>query len=199
MQIGQTPLIRLERMAPPNGAEIWVKWKGANPTGSMKDRMALSMILGAERRMELTQAGRARRGLYRRQHRQPLAMVCAARGYTAHFVSSDAFSEEKLQTMRAFGARLDVVPSEGGKVTAGSFLGNAEVFKAKAAWRPLRRGRARDERSAVGPRAERRAPHRGHRRGVRPVHLSRRPLQVRLRRGPCPPRGAAPAAVRASG
>jgi cysteine synthase A len=44
-------------------------------------------------------------------------MVCAARGYTAHFVSSDAFSEEKLQTMRAFGARLDVVPSDGGKVT----------------------------------------------------------------------------------
>ena len=44
-------------------------------------------------------------------------MVCAARGYQAHFVSSDAFSEEKLQTMRAFGAQLDVVPSVGGKVT----------------------------------------------------------------------------------
>jgi cysteine synthase A len=46
-----------------------------------------------------------------------LAMVCAAMGFQAHFVSSDAFSEEKLQTMRAFGARLEVVPSEGGKVT----------------------------------------------------------------------------------
>jgi cysteine synthase len=97
----------------------------------MKDRMARSMILGAERRGELRPGGRVvdytggRTGC-------SLAMVCAARGYRAHFVSADAFSEEKLQTMRAFGARLDVVPSEGGKVTAGSFSGNAEVFKAKA-------------------------------------------------------------------
>jgi cysteine synthase A len=96
--------------------EIWVKWEGANPTGSMKDRMALSMVLGAERRGELRPGGRVV-DYTGGSTGSSLAMVCAARGYTAHFVSSDAFSEEKLQTMRAFGARLDVVPSDGGKVT----------------------------------------------------------------------------------
>lgn len=116
MQIGQTPLIKLERMAPPNGVEIWVKWEGANPTGSMKDRMALSMVLGAERRGQLRPGGRVV-DYTGGSTGSSLAMVCAARGYTAHFVSSDAFSEEKLQTMRAFGARLDVVPCVNGKVT----------------------------------------------------------------------------------
>jgi cysteine synthase A len=116
MQIGRTPLIRLERLAPPNGVEIWVKWEGANPTGSMKDRMALSMILGAERRGALRPGGRVV-DYTGGSTGSSLAMVCAARGYTAHFVSSDAFSEEKLQTMRAFGATLDVVKCTGGKVT----------------------------------------------------------------------------------
>jgi len=116
MHIGQTPLIRLERMAPPNGVEIWVKWEGANPTGSMKDRMALSMILGAERRGRLAPGGRVV-DYTGGSTGSSLAMVCAARGYRARFVSSDAFSEEKLQTMRAFGAELEIVPSEGGKVT----------------------------------------------------------------------------------
>ena len=116
MQIGQTPLIKLERMAPPNGVEIWVKWEGANPTGSMKDRMALSMVLGAEQRGQLKPGGRVV-DYTGGSTGSSLAMVCAARGYQAHFVSSDAFSEEKLQTMRAFGARLDVVPSGNGKVT----------------------------------------------------------------------------------
>lgn len=116
MHIGQTPLIRLERMAPPNGVEIWVKWEGANPTGSMKDRMALSMILGAERRGQLAPGGRVV-DYTGGSTGSSLAMVCAARGYRARFVSSDAFSEEKLQTMRAFGAELEIVPSEGGKVT----------------------------------------------------------------------------------
>ena len=116
MHIGQTPLIRLERMAPGNGVEIWVKWEGANPTGSMKDRMALSMVLGAERRGRLRPGGRVV-DYTGGSTGSSLAMVCAARGYRAHFVSSDAFSEEKLQTMRAFGAELEVVPSDGGKVT----------------------------------------------------------------------------------
>ena len=116
MQIGHTPLIRLERMAPANGVEIWVKWEGANPTGSMKDRMALSMVLGAEQRGQLRPGGRVV-DYTGGSTGSSLAMVCAARGYQAHFVSSDAFSEEKLQTMRAFGARLDVVPSVNGKVT----------------------------------------------------------------------------------
>ena len=120
MQIGQTPLVRLQRLAPLNGVEIWVKWEGANPTGSMKDRMALSMVLGAERRGLLKPGGRVV-DYTGGSTGSSLAMVCAARGYRAHFVSSDAFSEEKLQTMRAFGARLEVLPSEGGKVTPDLF------------------------------------------------------------------------------
>jgi cysteine synthase A len=82
----------------------------------MKDRMALSMVLGAEQRGQLKPGGRVV-DYTGGSTGSSLAMVCAARGYQAHFVSSDAFSEEKLQTMRAFGARLDVVPSINGKVT----------------------------------------------------------------------------------
>lgn len=52
--IGNTPLIRLKSLPDDDSAEIWVKWEGANPTGSMKDRMALSMIEGAEKRGDLT-------------------------------------------------------------------------------------------------------------------------------------------------
>ncbi len=116
MHIGDTPLIKLERVTPGNGVEIWVKWEGANPTGSMKDRMALSMVQGAVARGALRPGGRVVE-YTGGSTGSSLAMVCAALGYKAHFVSSDAFSEEKLQTMRAFGARLDVLPSEGGKIT----------------------------------------------------------------------------------
>ena len=116
MHIGGTPLIRLEKVVPDNGVEIWVKWEGANPTGSMKDRMALSMIQGAVARGQLRPGGRVVE-YTGGSTGSSLAMVCAALGFQAHFVSSDAFAEEKLQTMRAFGARLDVLPSEGGKIT----------------------------------------------------------------------------------
>ena len=120
MHIGHTPLIRLERVAPANGVEIWVKWEGANPTGSMKDRMALSMIRGAEQRGQLQPGGRVV-DYTGGSTGSSLAMVCAALGYRAHFISSDAFSEEKLQTMRAFGAELEIVPSVGGKITPDLF------------------------------------------------------------------------------
>lgn len=115
--IGNTPLIRLTKLAGPGAAEIYVKWEGANPTGSMKDRMALAMIEGAERRGEL-KAGGTVVEYTGGSTGGSLAMVCAAKGYTAHFVSSDAFSEEKLQTMRAFGANLELIPSGDGRITA---------------------------------------------------------------------------------
>ncbi|HSK71356.1 MAG TPA: cysteine synthase family protein [Pyrinomonadaceae bacterium] len=115
--IGNTPLIKLERLAEPGCAEIYVKFEGANPTGSMKDRMALSMIEGAERRGEL-RAGGTVVEYTGGSTGSSLAMVCATKGYKAHFVSSDAFAEEKLQTMRAFGAELEIIPSENGKITA---------------------------------------------------------------------------------
>jgi cysteine synthase A len=115
--IGNTPLIKLGWLPEPCCAEIYVKWEGANPTGSMKDRMALSMIEGAERRGELKPGGRVVE-YTGGSTGSSLAMVCACKGYKAHFVSSDAFAEEKLRFMRAFGAELDILPSENGLITA---------------------------------------------------------------------------------
>ena len=116
--IGNTPLIKLEKLTGPNDAEVFVKFEGANLTGSMKDRMALSMIEGAERRGEL------RKGMRVLEYTggstgSSLAMVCARKGYQAHFVSSDGFAEEKLQTMRAFGAHVEIIPAENRRLTAG--------------------------------------------------------------------------------
>ena len=115
--IGNTPLLKLERLSEPGSAEIYVKYEGGNPTGSMKDRMALSMIEGAERRGELKPGGTVVE-YTGGSTGSSLAMVCATKGYNAHFVSSDAFAQEKLQTMRAFGAKLDVYPSDNGAISA---------------------------------------------------------------------------------
>lgn len=115
--IGNTPLIKLEHLTEPGSADIYVKYEGANPTGSMKDRMALSMIEGAEQRGELKPGGTIVE-YTGGSTGSSLAMVCAGKGYKAHFVSSDAFAEEKLQTMKAFGAHLEIVPSGNGKITA---------------------------------------------------------------------------------
>src|SRR2546430_8951927 len=111
-------MFRLRKIAGPEIAEVWVKWEGANPTGSMKDRMALSMVEGAEKRGELKPGGKVVE-YTGGSTGSSLAMVCATKGYKAHFVSSDAFAQEKLQTMRAFGAELELIPSENGKITAG--------------------------------------------------------------------------------
>lgn len=119
--IGNTPLIKLERMSEPGCAEIYVKYEGGNLTGSMKDRMALSMIEGAERRGELKPWGTVVE-YTGGSTGSSLAMVCAIKGYHAHFVSSDAFAQEKLQTIRAFGADLEIIPSENGMITAKLFV-----------------------------------------------------------------------------
>ena len=115
--IGNTPLIKIEKLIDSNSADIFVKLECANPTGSMKDRMALSMIEGAERRGELKVGGRVV-DYTGGSTGSSLAMICSAKGYKAHFVSSDAFAAEKLQTMKAFGATLELIPSENGKITA---------------------------------------------------------------------------------
>jgi len=115
--IGNTPLIKLEKLSEPGCAEIFVKYEGGNPTGSMKDRMALSMIEGAERRGQLKAGGKVIE-YTGGSTGSSLAMVCAMKGYKAHFVSSDAFAEEKLQTMKAFGADLEIYPSENKLITA---------------------------------------------------------------------------------
>jgi cysteine synthase A len=114
--IGNTPLVRLAHITEPKSADVFVKLESANPTGSMKDRMAASMVAGAEKRGQLKRGGRVV-DYTGGSTGSSLAMVCAARGYRARFVSSDAFAEEKLRTMRALGAEVEVHPSVNRKVT----------------------------------------------------------------------------------
>ncbi len=115
--IGNTPLLKLNRLTDRDSASVYVKIEGANPTGSMKDRMALSMIQGAEKRGEL-KPGSCLVEYTGGSTGSSLAMVCAMKGYKAHFVSSDAFAEEKIQTMRAFGASVELIPAKDRKLTA---------------------------------------------------------------------------------
>lgn len=130
--IGNTPLLKLDRMVPPGGAEVYVKYEAVNPTLSMKDRMALSMIEGAERSGQLKPGGTVIE-FTGGSTGSSLAMVCAIKGYEAHLVSSDAFSEEKLQTMRVFGAHVEVLPSDGGKINIGLFQRmNARIQELRA-------------------------------------------------------------------
>jgi cysteine synthase A len=92
---------------------VWVKLESFNPTGSYKDRMALAMIEGAER------AGRLSPGQLVVEYTggstgSSLAFVCSIKGYPLRIVSSDAFAEEKIKTMRAFGAEVELLPSPEG-------------------------------------------------------------------------------------
>ncbi|HEX6164566.1 MAG TPA: cysteine synthase family protein [Vicinamibacterales bacterium] len=126
--IGRTPVLRLRKVVPPGAADVYVKLEYFNPTGSYKDRMALAMIEGAEKR------GTLRKGMRVVEYTggstgSSLAMVCAIKGYEFHPLSSDAFAQEKLDTMRAFGADLEIVKSDGGKVTPALF----DRFKARIA------------------------------------------------------------------
>ena len=118
--IGRTPLMRLRAVVPPGAADVLVKLEFYNPTGSYKDRMALAMIEGAEQRGVLKSGMRVVE-FTGGSTGSSLAMVCAAKGYRCLLLSSDAFAEEKLRTMRALGAELRLVPSEGGKVTPALF------------------------------------------------------------------------------
>src|SRR5205807_1028535 len=113
------PLVRLRRLAPENGAERWVKLEYLNPTGSMKDRMALSMIEGAERD-GLIEAGTTVVEYTGGSTGPALALVCRAKAYRARIVISACFSEERMQLMRALGAELEVIDAveERGRVTA---------------------------------------------------------------------------------
>src|SRR5687767_14924703 len=118
--IGRTPVVRLRAVVPPGAADVLVKLEFYNPTGSYKDRMALAMIEGAEARGALKPGMRVVE-FTGGSTGSSLAMVCAAKGYRVVLLSSDAFAEEKLRTMRAFGAELRIVPSDGGKVTPALF------------------------------------------------------------------------------
>jgi cysteine synthase len=111
--IGNTPVVQLGQLVDDNCAEVWVKLEAANPTGSYKDRMALAMIEAAEA------DGRLRPGQLVVEYTggstgSSLAFVCAVKGYPLRIVSSDAFAIEKIRTMRAFGADVELVPSPEG-------------------------------------------------------------------------------------
>ncbi len=115
-RIGNTTLMPLRRIMPVNGARILLKLENENPTGSMKDRMALAMIEAAESDGRLKPGGSVveytggSTGV-------SLSLVCAVKGYPLHIVTSDAFAAEKLDHMRLLGARLQIIPSEGGRMT----------------------------------------------------------------------------------
>ena len=114
--IGDTPLIALRRLPGAGSARVLVKLESKNPSGSSKDRSALSMITAAEATgdwrpgVRLVEARGGSTGT-------ALAMICAIKGYACTIVTSDAFADEKLKSIRAFGARLDIVPSVHGKAT----------------------------------------------------------------------------------
>jgi cysteine synthase A len=111
--IGQTPLVRLSRLVGGADAEVWVKLEAANPTGSYKDRMALAMIEGAERRGAL-RPGQCVVEYTGGSTGSSLAFVCAVKGYPLRIVTSNAFAAEKLRTMAAFGADLEIIDSPDG-------------------------------------------------------------------------------------
>ena len=111
--IGSTPVVRLERVVAPGMAEVWVKLESGNPTGSYKDRMALAMIEGAERDGRLA-PGQTVVEYTGGSTGSSLALVCALKGYPLRIVSSDAFASEKIRTMLALGAQVELIPSPEG-------------------------------------------------------------------------------------
>jgi cysteine synthase A len=126
--IGRTSIVRLRRIVPANGAAVLAKLEWENPTGSVKDRMALAVISQAEA------DGRLRPGGTVVEYTggstgASLALVCAARGYRLRIVSSDAFSRDKLDQMAALGAELTLVPSEGGLTTRQLILDMIETAR----------------------------------------------------------------------
>jgi len=114
--IGNTSLLPLRHIVPKSGARIVLKIESENPTGSMKDRMALAMIEAAERDGRLEPGGAVveytggSTGV-------SLSFICAVKRHPLHIVTSDAFSREKLDHMQLLGARLQIIKSDGGGMT----------------------------------------------------------------------------------
>lgn len=126
--IGNTALVQLQRVVPPNCAKIFAKLEWQNPSGSMKDRMAVGLISRAEA------AGHLKPGDTVIEYTggstgTSLALVCAAKGYPIHVVSSKAFSQEKLDHMRAYGAELTLVPYDGKGINKQLFLDMVETAR----------------------------------------------------------------------
>lgn len=109
--IGNTPLVKLQRTSLTNGSEIWVKLEGNNPAGSVKDRAALSMIVRAQHRGEISpgdtliEATSGNTGI-------ALAMIAALKGYRMKLLMPNNMSMERKAAMQAYGAELILVSKE---------------------------------------------------------------------------------------
>jgi cysteine synthase A len=126
--IGNTSLVRLSRVVPEGCGQIFVKAEWENPTGSMKDRMALAVISRAEADGRLQPGGTVVE-YTGGSTGTSLALVCAAKGYPIHVVSARAFSQEKLDHMVAYGAKLTLVPYDGGGIRKQLFLDMIEAAR----------------------------------------------------------------------
>lgn len=127
--IGDTPIVKLRRLAPAH-ATVYAKVESFNPGGSVKDRLALAVILDAEQRGVL-QAGQTVVEATSGNTGVALAMVCAARGYPFVAVMADSFSIERRKLMRAYGARVILTPAA---ERSGGMVRLAEQLAAKHGW-----------------------------------------------------------------
>jgi len=127
--IGNTSLVRLSKVVPPNCAQVFAKLEWENPTGSMKDRMAQALISRPEADGRLKPGYTIVEGTGGSTGAS-LAMICAVKGYRIKIVTSDAFSREKRDQMQAFGAELTLVPSDGGRTTKKLILEMVETARA---------------------------------------------------------------------
>jgi len=114
--IGNTPLVKLNNIVPENSAEVWIKLEGVNPTGSYKDRVAISVLNKAMERGDISR-GDTVVEYTGGSTGTSLAYVSAVLGLTFVAVFSDAFSKSKQQSMEAFGAKVIVEKSENGTIT----------------------------------------------------------------------------------
>lgn len=114
--IGNTPIVKLQKIVPKGCGEIYLKLEAYNPTGSKKDRMALAMIEGAEKRGDL------KKGMTVVEYSggstgAGLAFVCSLKGYRFRLITADVFGKEKISLMNSLGADLEVIKSRDGKIT----------------------------------------------------------------------------------
>ncbi len=126
--IGNTALVQVRKAVPPNCGNIFAKLEWQNPTGSMKDRMALSVISRAEADGRLS-PGDTVVEYTGGSTGASLALVCAAKGYKIHVVSAKAFSQEKLDHMVSYGAKLTLVPYDGNGITKQLILDMIEAAR----------------------------------------------------------------------
>lgn len=118
--VGSTPLVELDSVRPAGGARVVAKWEGANPTGSMKDRMAVAIIRAARNRGDLAPGQRVVE-FTGGSTGSSLAMVCAALDHPITLLTADCFATEKIRTMRAFGSDVEVLETPDGKIHPGLF------------------------------------------------------------------------------